>query len=484
MDDQLSAKRAVAVLNAAMKCSMLPEGAIPESDSDKLVEAEKIITLARQAKAVADQIGSINVPNYQGIINVLSEAEVFLGIGSAEHEAAIAAQQSPSAPADSGGGDGDGTGTEQSAPAPVATPEAIGHIDALAKPATNEKIYIHEGCDGDRSAWMVPLDGTPPPQPGTLIECANCAQQAPFQTYKIEEPPAPAPVSDPPGSSDDPTTAQPNELWIDGNGQIVKVCTYAGGPQVEVEYVATGEKTVVPIGLLKCKHQGESPSSAPSPPPPPTPGVENIGRPPAATTPAPEPSATSSPAPSEVGGPASAPSLPEQPTEPRQDTGPVDDDEGDQAYRQMLDEVEANYKPIGMPTPMDLERPPEGMPEDLTAISDINARRLHSQFNALAARARFLFGLEQAKAKACERFYKQRIKAVIKEAREEAPKDATLTEVTMIAEQHADVEPWITRQQRHADRAESYKTFLAFYTDDVSVLSRDWTMRAAEEQGS
>ena len=30
-------------------------------------------------------------------------------------------------------------------------------------------------------------------------------------------------------------------------------------------------------------------------------------------------------------------------------------------------------------------------------------------------------------------------------------------------------------------RAEAYKTFLAFYGEDVTVLSRDWTMRDREE---
>lgn len=137
-----------------------------------------------------------------------------------------------------------------------------------------------------------------------------------------------------------------------------------------------------------------------------------------------------------------------------------------------------------MPVPMDLESPPEGMPEDLTLIGDLEQRRLHSQFNALQARARYLYGLENAKAKRIKRLRKSYMKVAMREARAQLGKDASVTEVTNLAEEHPDVAPWIERQERHEDRAEAYKTFFDTYTENVTVLSRDWTMRDSEHQSS
>jgi hypothetical protein len=63
-------QRAIGVLNAAARANMLDRG-VPETDADKIIEAERIVELARQAWAVAQQIGPGNVPNYQQIVDVL-----------------------------------------------------------------------------------------------------------------------------------------------------------------------------------------------------------------------------------------------------------------------------------------------------------------------------------------------------------------------------------------------------------------------------
>lgn len=137
-----------------------------------------------------------------------------------------------------------------------------------------------------------------------------------------------------------------------------------------------------------------------------------------------------------------------------------------------------------MPVPMDLETPPAAMPDDLTGIPDVQARAFHAQFNALASRARYLQGLEAAKARACERILKQHMKLAMREARGELGKDASVTEVSQLAEDNEIVATWIRRRELHADRADAYKTFREMYTEDVTVLSRDWTMRDREEKGS
>lgn len=162
----------------------------------------------------------------------------------------------------------------------------------------------------------------------------------------------------------------------------------------------------------------------------------------------------------------------------------MDDHEGDAEYEKVLERVAANYSPEAMPAPMDLEKPPAGMPEDLTEVTDIQARAYHSQFNALAARARFLAGLERAKSRAIKRIIHERMKHAMREARGQLGKDASVTEVTHVAEDHESVARWIEREALHADRAEAYETFFRFYTENVTVLSRDWTMRDREEKGS
>jgi hypothetical protein len=163
---------------------------------------------------------------------------------------------------------------------------------------------------------------------------------------------------------------------------------------------------------------------------------------------------------------------------------PEDDDEGDDEYANVLAKVNESYQPRAMPAPMDLEREPTPMPEDLTGIGDIEARRLHSQFNALASRARYLHGLEAAKARACERIYKHHLKNAMRDARQTLGKDASVTEVQQLADDHDLVSPWLARKTKHTEAAEAYKTFLSIYTEDVSVLSRDWTMRDNEKAGS
>lgn len=183
------------------------------------------------------------------------------------------------------------------------------------------------------------------------------------------------------------------------------------------------------------------------------------------------------------GAPPQAASAPAEETQPPLPT-PVDDDEGDEKYAELLDQVVADYQPLGMPVPMDLARPPSPMPDDLTQVDDISARAYHSQFNALAARARYLHGLEAAKARACDRVYKFNLKGAMRVARESLGQSASVTEVQQLAEDNELVEPWMRRRDLHADRAEAYRTFLTFYTEDVSVLSRDWTMRDKEERGS
>jgi hypothetical protein len=136
-----------------------------------------------------------------------------------------------------------------------------------------------------------------------------------------------------------------------------------------------------------------------------------------------------------------------------------------------------------MPVPQDLVNPPSGMPEDLTANEQEN-RALHSQFNALAARARYLGGYEERIARDCGLMAKHLMKPLMRDARAKLGKDATLTELRDVAEDDPDVLIWHGRQKRHSDRAEAYRDLFSIYTKNVEVLSRDLTWSGAEQQGA
>jgi protein TonB len=163
---------------------------------------------------------------------------------------------------------------------------------------------------------------------------------------------------------------------------------------------------------------------------------------------------------------------------------PVDEDEGDEEYASLLDAVDADYAVPGMPAPQDLENPPElGALEDPTE-DEAGNRVLHMQYNALFARARYLYGIENAKARNCGRVRKRYMKPAMRAARTELGKDATQTEVVSLAENDEAVAKWTQRQERHADRADAYKTFMEIYAENVKTLSRDLTWAGAEERGS
>lgn len=408
--EEAQVTRAVAVLNAAMRHRMLPEGAIPEADADKIIAAEGLVAEAQQAFNIAQEAGKARVAHYPALVDVLAEAEVFLGIGSEQHAAVVAAKaeleqggQLPSAPAESGGGDGDGAGTEQSAPAPAAAPPE------------------------------------PEPDPST-------------------------------GTATQEVDPQTGEVWLDHNGQQWSIIK-GGSSQLEICRPGTEEKTLAPRGFLKEKI---SDGVADSPSPPPAPSVAAEGAAPGASSPSPEP-----PAPAPSADPSSGP----EPSTPL--TEPVDDDEGDELYRKVLDQVEEDYSPTGMPVPMDLENPPEAMPDDLTA-NEVANRRLHSQFNALAARARRLYTIEEAKARGCKRIFERvYLPPAMRAAREAMGKDASVTEVRSRAIEDNDVaRTWLERQERHSDRAEAYKNFFEIYTEHVAVLSRDLTWSETEQRGA
>lgn len=163
---------------------------------------------------------------------------------------------------------------------------------------------------------------------------------------------------------------------------------------------------------------------------------------------------------------------------------PLHNSDGDEQYKHLLDEVEDRRTPSGFPVPREFNHSLPIIPEDSTNLSDSALKDLHLQFNALAARARFLHDLESDYARACGAIRDGYYRKAVKAARAEMGKDATLEEVKHEAEEDENVRTWTERREKHQAEARSFKTYFDINSDNVKVLSRDWTMRDKEQQGA
>lgn len=499
----LSLEAATAILNIGMEVGQIQAGTMPESDGDKLQAAKELVQLCIQQKQVADAIGHAQVPNYQKLIEVLTLAGVPTdppAVPVAEPQPVAAAPVPVAVPAPP---------VPVPAPAPVVVPPAP-QPSSQHEPGTLE--YVLE--QARNAAWArAQAEGKGALAAQPMIAMAEEQARAEFEAAVPPAVPAPAPVAAPqpppvpvgapvaaPVADEHPRTA---ESWSDAEGHVWYITNGTGGPQVGAQSTVTGEPIVMPSGFFKSRvnispglaqavmPEGTPVAQLPEPPPPPV-------APPAPSVPvaAPEPPVAAPPAPMAAPVPAvppTPPPAPVQPSLPAPPSGdqvpvfplPVDDDEGDEEYGKLLDQVAVDYTPPFMPAPMDLERPPTEMPEDLTGVHDKEQRRLHSQFNALAARARLLAGVERAKSRGCARLKDNYLKGPMREARKELGSAASVGEVRALAlENDPTASTWLEREVRHSERAEAYETFLKFYSQDVEVLSRDWTMREAEEKGS
>lgn len=489
----LTVERATAVIQAAMNHKMFPAGVMPESDKDKVEEAGKLVQLALQGEKIAKDIGRENLPNYQAVAAVLSEAQVSLA-----DEQPVSAELPSAPPGPPAGGEESGTaGPEASAPPPVAPSpppaapvpsEAAGRDQGevwedqnggqwrivsdsggpqltATSMATNEETILPSGFLV-RRIDQVPSSPSPPPSPAQ----ASPPPSSPSPLPSPETAPTPEPTSSVPSGAELPAPSSPPSVPSPSStsDSPADVSRETASETHQPDFLIPGENRTGPDGntwVLELIENNERIIV-----------TDIFGGHRSVTSPA---DWLTWPVIAGVMGLHEEPES-EQPPLP----APVDDDEGDDDYADLLAQVDANYAPKGMPAPMDLSRPPLNMPEDLTQVDAINARMYHSQFNALAARSRYLAGLERAKARSCERLYKHHLKGAMRDARQEMGKDASVTEVTQKAEDHEVVANWLRRRDMHADRAEAFETFLRFYTEDVTVLSRDWTMREAEQAGS
>jgi hypothetical protein len=438
VSDTFDVNRATAIIEHAIAANMFET--MPQGDADKIVAAEQLVELARQVQTVKDGLAAqdgeeaaiARIPHWPVAEKILLEAHVFVGSDRVALNGTTT--QLPSAPPSSG------EEREPSEPASSApTPDV---------PPSQELPGTPSRSDGEPSGQATPQESVPP-----------------------------SPV---PSTSGDPVKG---ETWTDASGTEWLLLTDGGGQTVEVRKVATGEETVAPAGMLKRRvspavdpsstavaaqedhEQDEKQEAAPKP---------DI----ATGESDHEPEVVITPDPGKPDEPVKVPELTKAPTESAPTDVPEHDDEGDDRYQTLLAETEADYTPAGMPIPHDLDDPPDIKPENFDEVPDRVARALYSKFNALAARAKFLHDVEDARARECKMVLQLFMRGARRLAREKLGSSATVTELEGWAEDNDEnVSTWKDRANRHAKKASAYGTFFDIYTQHVVVLSRDWSMR-------
>lgn len=418
--------RATAIIKRAQEGEMYAEGAMPESETDRVVVAEQLVEQARQVEQIRQMWidqgkGQIEleqlIPHWPVAESILFEAHVTVGSSNGNQTSEL-----PSAPPQSEE-ERPTTGQEASAPSPVA---------ALSQ---------QEGGDADAQAAPESAQRTDATEPQSVVETGATTREDP----------------------------KADEVWADEHGQEWPIVSYSGGPMAIVRHPTTGEKTEVPAGFLKVKVPQTIEDVATDVVPSGKDEWVDDDRVAAAVE--------------DMKSPAQ--DRYDQPDPPTPDVSiPERDDEDDEEYRKILEETEARYMPEGFPVPHQLENPPTFISiQDLVDLEDIPARTRHLQFNALAARAKLLYAVENARGRDCARARKLSLRGPMRKAREALGSSSTLTERESWAEEnHPEVFTWSERARRHSEDAEAYKTFFDMYSENVSVLSRDWTMRDKDRQ--
>lgn len=422
----LDVQRATAIISRGQEHGYFPEGKMPESETDRIVEAEKLVVLAQQVEVLAKEIGKHNIPGWPAAEVILFEAQVTMGSG-----------------------------------------ESNGHAASVEETAKEDESDVKATQDSSAST-DVHVDQ---PQQQAAVEVS--ASQAAGRQASVEA-----------GDWSRSPDPQKGEVWADAQGEEWEVLSYGGGPSAEVMKVSTGEKTLVPAGMLKTKVRNapgefQHPISAPSDETSDTSttnlvedALQELSDQGLATGPDGESYKVS------FTGKA-----PEQAYTSPDTSIPEHDDEDDERYQSILAETEERYTPAGWVIPHELQEPPDLMPEMLDQVPDVMAQRYHSQFNAAAARAKYLHDVEDARARGCKLTRKLFLRGAMRKAREQLGGSSTITEREAWAEDFDDdVRVWGERANKHDENARAWKTFFDLYTQNVVVLSRDWTMRDQQEK--
>lgn len=158
-------------------------------------------------------------------------------------------------------------------------------------------------------------------------------------------------------------------------------------------------------------------------------------------------------------------------------------DENEKYYEEALNEKIED----GLPIPHEIEGDPPNLPLDLTLLSDKEVRYLHGAFNACAARAGWLYALEETGLAAAKQIADHLEEEYIIGADRKDIGGKPKTQAFLKAEAQADnsdIIKWRRREHKHSIAANKYKRILDSYDSNCDRLSREWTMRMDEREHS
>jgi hypothetical protein len=131
-----------------------------------------------------------------------------------------------------------------------------------------------------------------------------------------------------------------------------------------------------------------------------------------------------------------------------------------------------------LPIPAPIESEPDPMPVDLSTTTDRDIRRLSGEYNAYHGRVTYLLSVEQAMLISANHL----LNAERARATRETPKTKDKLAKTIEAEVAADpaVKEMADKVAEHEKQIAVLKGLKEIYSGNVSVLSREWTMRQNE----
>lgn len=145
--------------------------------------------------------------------------------------------------------------------------------------------------------------------------------------------------------------------------------------------------------------------------------------------------------------------------------------------------IELMVRQENLPVPKDWEADPREMPRDLTPLSDVEIRSLHGEYNAYAARARYLLTLEKADLRNVSHLRDEALRqAMLDTDKIDAETKKSKTNALIEAEAMGDKNYKLFADQVRElqTRVEAFQTLVDIYAGNVSALSREWTMRQDE----
>jgi len=139
-----------------------------------------------------------------------------------------------------------------------------------------------------------------------------------------------------------------------------------------------------------------------------------------------------------------------------------------------------------LPMPADFSGDPPQRPEDMSGLAPAELRKLHSQFNACSAYARFQVALEDTKADDAKRVMARK-RAQVMESLNPLNEQGKPKPVTMLENEAFNTSPelqtWGDRMADHLAAAKILRAMLESYDLDCARISREISMRDHEGGG-